>query len=59
MKEGLNNYIKIIGYTAFGVSAFMFLMCLCNIFICCHPSRRSMALRERFTYMENGQYARV
>lgn len=59
MKEGLNTYAHIIGIAAFIASGFLFVMCMCNIFICCHPSRRDMSLRQRFTYMREGEYARV
>ena len=56
MKDNLGKYGDIIGIGAFGVSAFLLLVCLCNMCICCSPERKKMPLRSRFVYNDGGYY---
>lgn len=56
MKDNLGRYGHIIGIAAFGVSAFLLLVCLCNLCICCSPERKKMPLRSRFVYNDGGYY---
>jgi hypothetical protein len=59
MSDAVNSYAHIIGVAAFAVSGFLLLMCLCNLCICCHPSRRDLGLQQRFVYQYDGAYQRV
>ena len=52
MKNAVNSYSHLIGIAAFAVSGFLLAMCLCNICLCCHPSRKDMSLRQRFVYQD-------
>jgi hypothetical protein len=56
MKEAVNSYSMVIGIGALAVSGFLLLMCLCNICLCCHPSRKDLSLRQRFVYQHEGRY---
>ena len=59
MKTNLEKYGNIIGITAFAVSFFLLLVCLCNLCICCTPERRSMPMSKRFVYNDGGYYRSV
>jgi hypothetical protein len=35
----------------FIVAAIFFLVCVCNICLCCHPDRKKLEFRDRFIYV--------
>ena len=59
MKTNLEKYGDIIGISAFGVTAFLLLVCICNLCICLSPERRKMPYQQRFVYNDGGYYRTV
>ena len=45
MKNTLDSYGHIIGLSAFGVTLFLLLVGLSNLYICCSPDRRTLRYR--------------
>lgn len=59
MKLNLEKYGHVIAIAAFSVFAFLFLLMIVNVCICCSPDRRSLPLRERFVYNDRGYYRQM
>lgn len=59
MKDALNKYGTIVGIAAFVTFAFLLLLCLCNICICCHKDRKRLSMRDRFVYLNEDSYQKV
>ena len=59
MKNTLDSYGHIIGLSAFGVTLFLLLVGLSNLYICCSPDRRTLRYRDRFVVNDGGNYRQV
>lgn len=59
MKDKLSQYGGIVGISAFVASAFLLLVCICGLCVCCAPERRSLPYSSRFVVNDNGSYRPV
>lgn len=59
VNDAVNKYSNVVGTGALLTAAFLLLITLVNICICCHPARRKLSFKDRFVYMKDGQYARI
>lgn len=59
LKEEVGKYANVVGAGAFITTGFLLLISLINICICCHPARRKLKFKDRFVYINNGEYQKV
>lgn len=59
MKDKLNHYGSVIGISSFIAAAFMMLVCICGLCVCCAPENRNQPMRSRFIVDDGGRYRPV
>lgn len=59
MKDKFSEYGSIVGLASFIAAAFMMLVCICGLCVCCAPERRSAPFSSRFVVNDGGNYRPV
>ena len=59
LKTEVGKYANVIGIGSLLTAGFLFLVCIINTCICCHPSRKGLGMKNRFVYMKNGEYEKI
>lgn len=56
LKDSLFYYSGVVGIACYVISAILFLVCVCNICLCCHPDNRKLQFRDRLVYIPQRPY---